>query len=123
MKKNITLILLTILIAWIIPAAIPTIARNNNTHVLLDAIDTSQTAEIPAVAAKITQDDPRGHLTGRIFFNGFDDIEPDGYRERCPDSSRRYPHRLICDARQGHLRRPDKGCARLSPEAGCEGLP
>ncbi|MHA2203833.1 MAG: hypothetical protein ACW991_09100, partial [Candidatus Hodarchaeales archaeon] len=81
MKKNKTLILLAILIAGIVPAAIPTLARNNNTHVLLDSLDTDKIAERPVVAAKITQDDPRGHLTGRIFFNGFDDIEPDGYRD------------------------------------------
>ncbi|MFX0013192.1 MAG: hypothetical protein ACFFB2_02935 [Promethearchaeota archaeon] len=32
----------------------------------------------PTVATKIMQDDPRGHLTGRIFYNGLNDIEPDG---------------------------------------------
>lgn len=81
MKKDKTLILLAILIAGIVPAAIPTIARNNNTHVLLDSLDTDKITEIPVVAAKITQDDPRGHLTGRIFFKGPDDIEPDGYSD------------------------------------------
>jgi hypothetical protein len=44
-------------------------------------LDTSQATEIPPITAKITQDDPRGYLTGRIFFSktfGLEDIEPDG---------------------------------------------
>lgn len=72
MKKNKTLILLAILIAGVFPVAIPTLSLNNSTHMLFDALDTAQTAEIPTVAAKITQDDPRGHLTGRMFFKGHD---------------------------------------------------
>ncbi|UCG01794.1 MAG: hypothetical protein JSW11_19585 [Candidatus Heimdallarchaeota archaeon] len=81
MKKNKTLILLAILIAGIFPIAIPTLSLNDSTNMLLDDLDISQTIKNPAIAAKITQEDPRGYLTGRIFYNGFDDIEPDGYSD------------------------------------------
>ena len=68
MKKK-TLILLLILIAGVFFVATPVVSLNNR---LAAKSESNQISETPPVTAKIAQDDPRGYLTGRMFFQGHD---------------------------------------------------
>ncbi|MFX0123268.1 MAG: prenyltransferase/squalene oxidase repeat-containing protein [Candidatus Hodarchaeota archaeon] len=79
MKKSRTFILLVILMVGIFPVAIPTVSLNRRILTTSETSDSSQGIEVPPVATKITQEDPPGYLTGKIMYNGLNDVEPDGY--------------------------------------------